>query len=313
MNTQTQRSPPTEGEAQPAAPTRENAEQVVELPLAELHPFKNHPFRVVDDTHMDSTAQSIRDNGVLVPIIVRPRAEGGYEIISGHRRKRACELIERDTIPAIVREMDDDTAALLMVDSNLQREQLLPSERAFAFKMKLEALKHQGKRSALTSAQVGQRFMTSIEKVAEKIGESKTQVQRYIRLTHLIPPLLQLVDERQIAFSPAVELSFLNQQEQLALLDAMDSEQSRPSLSQAQRLRKLSEAGSLNITLMRNILAEEKANAEKMGMDYADFRGYFPPKTTDRQIHRFLIKLVRIWHRQQQSKKAQLKITQETR
>lgn len=306
MNNQAQRGPPSNAEERnPAVHARDGPEQVVELSLTELYPFKNHPFHVVDDVHMESTAQSIKNNGVLVPVIVRPRAEGGYEIISGHRRKRACEMIGKETIPAIVRDLDDDAATLFMVDSNLQREQLLPSERAFAFKMKLDALKHQGKRTAPTSAQVGQKLKTSIEKVAEKIGESKTQVQRYIRLTHLIPQLLQLVDERQIAFSPAVELSFLNQQEQIALLDAMDSEQARPSLSQAQRLRKLSESGSLNITLMRNILAEEKLNGEKVAMDYSDFRDYFPPKTTDRQIHKVLIKLVRIWHRQQQLKKSQ--------
>ena len=268
MNNQAQRGPPSNAEERnPAVHARDGPEQVVELSLTELYPFKNHPFHVVDDVHMESTAQSIKNNGVLVPVIVRPRAEGGYEIISGHRRKRACEMIGKETIPAIVRDLDDDAATLFMVDSNLQREQLLPSERAFAFKMKLDALKHQGKRTAPTSAQVGQKLKTSIEKVAEKIGESKTQVQRYIRLTHLIPQLLQLVDERQIAFSPAVELSFLNQQEQIALLDAMDSEQARPSLSQAQRLRKLSESGSLNITLMRNILAEEKLNGEKVAMD----------------------------------------------
>lgn len=306
MNAKTQRGPPSEVEERnPAVHARDGPEQVVELSLTELYPFKDHPFHVVDDVHMESIAQSIKDNGVLVPVIVRPKAEGGYEIISGHRRKRACEIIGKETIPAIVRDLDDDAATLFMVDSNLQREQLLPSERAFAFKMKLDALKHQGKRTAPASAQVGQKLKTSVEKVAEKIGESKTQVQRYIRQTNLIPQLLQMVDERQIAFSPAVELSFLTQQEQLALLDAMDSEQARPSLSQAQRLRKLSESGSLNITLMRNILAEEKLNGEKVAMDYSDFRDYFPPKTTDRQTHKVLIKLVRIWHRQQQLKKTQ--------
>ena len=264
MNNQAQRGPPSNAEERnPAVHARDGPEQVVELSLTELYPFKNHPFHVVDDVHMESTAQSIKNNGVLVPVIVRPRAEGGYEIISGHRRKRACEMIGKETIPAIVRDLDDDAATLFMVDSNLQREQLLPSERAFAFKMKLDALKHQGKRTAPTSAQVGQKLKTSIEKVAEKIGESKTQVQRYIRLTHLIPQLLQLVDERQIAFSPAVELSFLNHQEQIALLDAMDSEQARPSLSQAQRLRKLSESGSLNIN--RGLAKRKKtlADAEK--------------------------------------------------
>lgn len=304
MTAQAERAPTGEPK-NPAVHPRDGPEQVVELPMAELHPFKGHPFHVIDDIHMQSTAQSIRDNGVLVPLIVRPRAEGGYEIISGHRRKRACEIIGHESVPAIVRELDDDAATLLMVDSNLQREQLLPSERAYAFKMKLDALKHQGRRASPTSAQVGQKLNTSIEKVAEKIGESKTQVQRYIRLTHLIPQLLQMVDDRQLAFSPAVELSFLTKQEQVELLDAMDSEQSHPSLSQAQRLRKLSESDSLSIIQMRNILSEEKANAEKVAMDYADFRDYFPPKTTDRQIHKVLIRLVRIWHRQQQLKKTQ--------
>ena len=220
--------PPTEDEDRNlAVHARDGPEQVVELSLTELYPFKNHPFHVVDDVHMESTAQSIKSNGVLVPVIVRPRAEGGYEIISGHRRKRACEMIGKETIPAIVRDLNDDAATLFMVDSNLQREQLLPSERAFAFKMKLDALKHQGKRTAPTSAQVGQKLKTSIEKVAEKIGESKTQVQRYIRLTHLIP---QLVDERQIAFPSTVELSFYTRYAQDMLLEVIHSEKASPSL-----------------------------------------------------------------------------------
>ncbi len=281
MTPQTERSPHAPVEVKNAAVHPQGTpERVVELPLTELYPFKDHPFHVVDDAHMLSTAQSIQDNGVLVPAIVRPRAEGGYEIISGHRRKRACEMIGLTTIPAIIRELDDDAATVLMVDSNLQREQLLPSERAYAFKMKLDALKHQGKREESASHQLGEKLKTSVGKVAEKIGESKTQIHRYIRLTHLIPQLLQMVDDRQLAFSPAVEISFLSRQEQTELLDAMDSEQSRPSLSQAQRLRKLSEENSLNIHRMRNILSEEKA--------YAIHPGWFHSCGEDGCCHGFL-------------------------
>ena len=216
-------------------------EKVREIPLSELHPFKNHPFKVKDDEAMMETADSVRQYGVLVPAIARPDPEGGYELVAGHRRHRASELAEKETMPVIVRDLDDDAATIIMVDSNLQRESLLPSERAFAYKMKLEAIKHQGERSDLTSRQVGEKSQTSIQLVASQAGESQRQVQRYIRLTELIPELLDMVDEKKIALNPAYELSFLKKEEQRDLLDAMDSEQSTPSLSQAQRLKKYSQ------------------------------------------------------------------------
>ena len=233
-------------------------EKVLEIPLSELHPFKDHPFKVKDDEAMMETADSIRQYGVLVPAIARPDPNGGYELVAGHRRHRASELAGKDTMPVIVRDLDDDQATIIMVDSNLQRESLLPSERAFAYKMKLEAIKHQGERSDLTSRQVGEKSQTSISLVADQAGESQRQVQRYIRLTELIPELLDMVDEKKIAFNPAYELSFLKKEEQVDLLDAMDSEQATPSLSQAQRLKKFSQEGHLNIDVMRVIMGEEK-------------------------------------------------------
>ena len=225
-------------------------EKVLEIPLSELHPFKDHPFKVRDDEAMMETADSIRQYGVLVPAIARPDPNGGYELVAGHRRHRASELAGKDTMPVIVRDLDDDQATIIMVDSNLQRESLLPSERAFAYKMKLEAIKHQGERSDLTSRQVGEKSQTSISLVADQAGESQRQVQRYIRLTELIPELLDMVDEKKIAFNPAYELSFLKKEEQVDLLDAMDSEQATPSLSQAQRLKKYSQEGHLTLDMM---------------------------------------------------------------
>ena len=229
-------------------------EKVREIPLSELHPFKNHPFKVKDDEAMMETADSVRQYGVLVPAIARPDPEGGYELVAGHRRHRASELAEKETMPVIVRDLDDDAATIIMVDSNLQRESLLPSERAFAYRMKLEAIKHQGERSDLTSRQVGEKSQTSIQKVADQAGESQRQVQRYIRLTELIPELMDMVDEKKIALNPAYELSFLKKEEQVDLLDAMDSEQATPSLSQAQRLKKFSQEGHLSIDVMRAIM-----------------------------------------------------------
>lgn len=230
-------------------------EKVVEISLSELHPFKGHPFKVKDDDAMMETADSIRQYGVLVPAIARPDPSGGYELVAGHRRHRASELAEKETMPVIVRDLDDDAATIIMVDSNLQRESLLPSERAFAYKMKLEAIKHQGERSDLTSRQVGEKSSTSIQLVANQAGESQRQVQRYIRLTELIPELLNMVDEKKIALNPAYELSFLKKEEQTQLLDAMDSEQATPSLSQAQRLKKFSQEGRLSIDVMRAIMS----------------------------------------------------------
>ena len=232
-------------------------EKIQEIPLSELHPFKNHPFKVKDDEAMMETADSIKQYGVLVPAIARPDPEGGYELVAGHRRHRASELAEKETMPVIVRDLDDDAATIIMVDSNLQRESLLPSERAFAYKMKLEAMKHQGERVDLTSSQVGTKLRAD-EILAQQAGSSRNQVQRYIRLTELIPELMDMVDEKKIALNPAYELSFLKKEEQVDLLDAMDSEQATPSLSQAQRLKKYSQEGHLTLDMMRVIMGEEK-------------------------------------------------------
>lgn len=277
-------------------------EKVVELPLNELHPFKNHPFKVVNDEKMQDTAQSIREHGVLVPAIVRPRAEGGYEIVAGHRRHFASQIAGLDTMPAIVRDMDDDTATLMMVDSNIQRESLLPSERAFAYRMKLEALKHQGLRTDLTSTQVAQKL--SAEKVGDDAGISKDQVRRFIRLTELIPPLLDMVDARKIAFNPAVELSYLKPAEQTDLLDAMDCEQATPSLSQAQRLKKFSQEGRLSIDVMRAIMSEEKkADIDRVTLTSDKLRRYFPQSYTPQQMESTIFKLLEVWARKRQQAK----------
>ena len=235
-------------------------EKIQEIPLSELHPFRNHPFKVKDDEAMMETADSIKQYGVLVPAIARPDPEGGYELVAGHRRHRASELAEKETMPVIVRDLDDDAATIIMVDSNLQRESLLPSERAFAYKMKLEAMKHQGDRVDLTCSQVGNKLegKKSSEILAEQVGQSKNQIFRYIRLTELIPELIDMVDEKKIALNPAYELSFLKKEEQVDLLDAMDSEQATPSLSQAQRLKKYSQEGHLTLDMMRVIMGEEK-------------------------------------------------------
>lgn len=237
-------------------------EKIVEIALSELHPFKNHPFRVVDDERMRETAESIKDYGVLVPGIVRPRPEGGYEIIAGHRRKRASELAGKETMPVIVRNLDDDAAIIIMVDSNLQRENILPSERAFALKMKMEAVKRQGERTDLTSCQIGTKFRSDTA-VADGTGDSARTIQRFIRLTNLIPPLLDMVDEKRIAFSPAVELSYLKPEEQRALLDGIDKQQVAPSFSQAQHIKKGSQEGILSPEKMEEILSEVKKPPRK--------------------------------------------------
>ena len=283
--------------------SREEAqrEKVQEIPLEELHPFPNHPFKVLDDDRMLDTAESIREHGVLVPAIARSRTAGGYELIAGHRRKRGCELAGLATMPVIVRDLDDDAATIIMVDSNIQRESLLPSERAFAYKMKLEAMKRQGSRNDLTSGQVGQKLKWSVEKVAEQAGDSTKQVQRYIRLTELIPPLLNLVDERKIAFNPAVELSYLKPEEQTILLDAMDSEQATPSLSQAQRLKQFSQQGRLSEDVMRAILSEEKkTEVDRITLSNETLRRYFPRSYTPKQMEETILKLLEGWHRRRQ-------------
>ena len=276
-------------------------EKIQEIPLSELHPFRNHPFKVKDDEAMMETADSIKQYGVLVPAIARPDPEGGYELVAGHRRRRASELAEKETMPVIIRDLDDDAATIIMVDSNLQRESLLPSERAFAYKMKLEAVKHQGARTDLTSRQVGEKSPTSIQKVADQAGESQRQVQRYIRLTELIPELMDMVDEKKIALNPAYELSFLKKEEQVDLLDAMDSEQATPSLSQAQRLKKYSQEGHLTLDMMRVIMGEEKkSDLDRVTFTSDTLRKYFPKSYTPQRMQETIIKLLEAWQKKRQ-------------
>ena len=276
-------------------------EKIQEIPLSELHPFKNHPFKVKDDEAMMETADSIKQYGVLVPAIARLDPEGGYELVAGHRRHRASELAEKETMPVIVRDLDDDAATIIMVDSNLQRESLLPSERAFAYKMKLEAVKHQGARTDLTSRQLGEKSQTSIQKVADQAGESQRQVQRYIRLTELIPELMDMVDEKKIALNPAYELSFLKKEEQVDLLDAMDSEQATPSLSQAQRLKKYSQEGHLTLDMMRVIMGEEKkSDLDRVTFTSDTLRKYFPKSYTPARMQETIIKLLEAWQKKRQ-------------
>lgn len=276
-------------------------EKVLEVPLSELHPFKNHPFRVRDDEAMLETAESIRQYGVLVPAIARPDPNGGYELIAGHRRRRASELAGRETMPVIIRDLDDDQATIIMVDSNLQRESLLPSERAFAYRMKLEAIKHQGARTDLTSVQVEQK-LSARDRVAKDAGErSGIQVMRYIRLTELIPSLLDMVDEKKVALNPAYELSFLTREEQEQLLDVMSSEQSTPSLSQAQRLKRFSQEGRLSADVMRAILGEEKkSEQEKITLTGDTLRRYFPRGYTPQRMQETIIQLLEQWHRRRE-------------
>ena len=275
-------------------------EKIRDIPLSELHPFKNHPFHVRDDEAMMETADSVRQYGVLVPAIARPDPNGGYELVSGHRRHRASELAGMETMPVIVRELDDDAAVLVMVDSNLQRENILPSERAFAYKMKLEAVKHQGARTDLTSAQVGPK-LTASEKIAQDSPDSKSQIKRYIRLTELVPDLLEMVDERKIALNPAYELSFLKKEEQEQLLDAMDSEQATPSLSQAQRLKKFSQEGHLTPDVMSAIMSEEKKSEwDRVTLTSETLRKYFPKSYTPKKMQETIVKLLEAWQRQRQ-------------
>ena len=277
------------------------SEKVVEIPLPDLHSFKNHPFKVRDDEAMMETADSVRQYGVLVPAIARPDPDGGYELIAGHRRRRASELAGKETMPVIVRDLDDDAATIIMVDSNLQREELLPSERAFAYKMKLEAIKHQGARTDLTSVQVEQK-LSARDRVAKEAGEkSGVQVMRYIRLTVLIPPLLDMVDEKKIAFNPAYELSFLKPEEQQMLLETMDYEQATPSLSQAQRMKKFSQDGKLTEEVMLAIMSEEKkGEPDKVTLTGDMLRKYFPKSYTPKKMQETIIKLLEQWQRRRQ-------------
>ena len=276
-----------------------DSEKVMEIPLSELFPFKDHPFKVKNDEKMQETADSIREYGVLVPAIARPREGGGYELISGHRRKMGCEIAGLETMPVIVRDMDDDAAVIVMVDSNIQRESLLPSERAFAFKMKLEAIKHQGARADLTSMQVAQKL--SVEKVGEEAGISKDQVRRFIRLTNLIPEILDMVDNKRIALNPAVELSYLKPAEQEMLLDAMDCEQTTPSLSQAQRLKRFSQEGKLTEESMLAIMSEEKKqDVDRVLLTRDTLRRYFPKDYTPKQMEDTILKLLQGWSKKRQ-------------
>ena len=280
--------------------TESTQERVQEIPLSQLHPFEGHPFKVVDDEAMMKTAESIAQFGVMTPAIARPRAEGGYELIAGHRRHHASQLAGKETMPVIVRNMDDDAATILMVDSNLQRETLLPSERAFAYKLKLEAIKHQGVRSDLTSAQVGQKSW-AVHQVADESGDSMTQVQRYIRLTELIPELLDMVDEKKIAFNPAVELSYLKQEEQRDFLEAMDYAQATPSLSQAQRLKKFSQEGKCSLDAMCAIMSEEKkGELDRVTLKNDVLRKYFPKSYTPKQMEDTIIKLLEQWQKKRE-------------
>ena len=275
-------------------------EQVQQIPIGELFPFKNHPFKVLDDESMQRTVESVEQYGVLSPLIARPRPEGGYEIISGHRRQHAAQLAGLETLPVIVRNMDDDAAVLLMVDSNLQRENILPSERAFAYKMKLEALKNQGARSDLTSAQIGPK-LTAAEKVAEEANDTKSQVKRFIRLTCLIPELLDMVDEKKISFNPAVELSYLDTNQQRDFLEAMQDTQNVPSLSQAQRLKKLAQEGHFSYDVAFTVMGEEKkGELDKVVIKNDTLRKYFPRSYTPKQMEDTIIKLLDQWQRKQQ-------------
>ena len=274
-------------------------EQVQQIPIGELFPFKDHPFKVLDDESMQRTVESVEQYGVLSPLIARPRPEGGYEIISGHRRKHAAELANLDTVPVIVRNMEDDAATILMVDSNLQREHILPSERAFAYKMKLDAIKNQGARSDLTSVQVAPKLST--EKIGEEVGMSKDNVKRYIRLTNLVPELLDMVDEKKIAFNPAVELSYLDESQQRDFLEAMNDTQNAPSLSQAQRLKKLAQEGHFSYDVAFAVMGEEKKDElDKVVIKNDTLRKYFPRSYTPKQMEDTIIKLLDQWQRKQQ-------------
>ena len=278
-------------------------EQRTEMPLSDLHPFEGHPFKVLDDELMEQTVESIRQIGVVSPLIVRPDPEGGFEILSGHRRLHAAQLAGLETVPVIVKEMDDDAAIIFMVDSNLQRENILPSERAFSYKMKLEAMKHQGERGDLTSGQVGQKSVGTVSRdiVAEQAGDSSRNVQRFIRLTNLIPEILDMVDEKKIAFNPAVELSYLKPSEQKEFLEAMDYAQASPSLSQAQRLKKLSQEGSCTLDAMCEVMNEiKKDELDHVTIKNEVLRKYFPKSYTPKQMQDTIIRLLEKWQRSKQ-------------
>lgn len=281
-------------------PSEQNPEQIQQLPLTELHPFPNHPFKVLEDEAMQRTVESIAQYGVLAPLIARSRPEGGYEILSGHRRQYAAKLAGLETLPVIVRNMDDNAAVVLMVDSNLQREHILPSERAFAYKMKLEALKNQGARSDLTSSQVGMKLQ-ALDIVGQEAGDSRNQVHRFIRLTHLIPELLELVDQKKISFNPAVELSYLTEPEQRDFLEAMQDTQNAPSLSQAQRIKKLSQESQCSYEAIFDIIGEEKkAEMDHVTLKNEVLRKYFPRSYTPKQMEDTILLLLEQWQKKRQ-------------
>ena len=286
---------------------KEITEQIVQKKLSELHPFKDHPFKVVDDELMQQTVDSILSVGVLTPLIVREDKDGGYEILSGHRRLHACEILGMDTVPVIVKHLDDDAATIFMVDSNLQRENILPSERALAYKMKMDALKRQGERSDLTSDQVCPKLWAA-EKLAQDTGESATQIKRYIRLSNLVPELMEKVDNKEIALTPAVELSFLSEDEQYGFLDAMDYSQNVPSLSQAQRVRKLSQKGECTDDNMREIMSEEKKDGfDRISFEGTELQKYFPKSFSPQKIRETIIKLLDAWLKKRQKQKEETK------
>ena len=277
----------------------EQREQVQQIPVSELFPFKDHPFKVLDDDSMKSTVESVAQYGILAPLIARPRPEGGYEIISGHRRKHAAELARLDTVPVIVRNMEDDAATILMVDSNLQRESILPSERAFAYKMKLDAIKNQGARSDLTSTQVAQKL--SVEKVGDDAGVSKDTIRRFIRLTHLIPELLDMVDVKKISFNPAVELSYLDENQQRDFLEAMNDTQNAPSLSQAQQLKRMAQQGEFSYEAAFDVMGKEKkSELDTVTIKNDTLRKYFPRSYTPKQMEETIIKLLEQWQKKRQ-------------
>jgi len=278
-------------------------EKVLDIPLSEINDFPNHPFKVKADEAMLEMADSVIQHGVLVPGLVRPKADGGYELVAGHRRKRASELAGKETMPCIIRKLDDDQATIIMVDSNLQRESILPSEKAFAYKMKLDAMNRQGQRTDLTSGQVGQKLKGkySVEVLADQMGESYKQIQRYIRLTYLLPPILEMVDEKEIAFNPAVELSYLAENEQQSLYDTMQVEDCTPSLSQAQRMKKLSQDGRLSEDVIFSILTEEKSNQkEKFNIQRERIDRFFPKSFSEKQKEDLIVQLLEGWHKKRQ-------------
>ena len=285
---------------------QKNQEKIMEIPLEDLHPFKNHPFQVAKNDELRELAESIKENGVVTPAIARPRPEGGYELIAGHRRKAACELAGIATMPVVVRELDDNTATIIMVDSNQQRENLLPSEKAFSYKMKLEAIKRQGKRTDLTSTQLAQKL--SVERIGDEHGESKDQIRRYIRLTNLIPAILKMVDEKRIAFNPAVELSYLPEEMQSKLLEVMDMQLCTPSLSQAQQMKLLRAEGKLDEKILLELMTEEKPNQQdKLKIKRDRVAKYFPKDYTAQQIEDTILKLLEDWHRKRMREKEQIR------